>query len=350
MINKIESLFCFLIIILFLSGKLVAQPDNEKTKLLILGTAHLDQMKEFEPVMLERLIYKLDSESFDAVCIENMPAELLYDIRSRNDSAFAQIISSFGGTRLLVADSVQKQLGISFMDAQENVCDLSEKESLSDMDQLLMIEYFLAAADPVSATLHYSRLKDKTSTSKSKLSQKIFDDLNSNLDQANEIYSLALKLADHQNLNKVEYIDDFQDEALLLKHFPGFIQDFTDNQEAFKDIGTLPVFVNGDKILRQCIAKKDLLDHYLYLNSEEYMEQDFEAQWEIWLTTNFPSGTDRARYYLWEMRNLQIAANIMKVCSFYPGKKVIVIIGSAHKSFIEKYLRQVSDLEIINFE
>jgi len=80
------------------------------------------------------------------------------------------------------------------------------------------------------------------------------------------------------------------------------------------------------------------------------MKQDFEAQWEIWLKTNFPTGTDKARYYLWEMRNLQIAANIIERCSFYPGKKIIVIIGSSHKSFLEKYLKQISDIEILNFD
>jgi hypothetical protein len=250
-------------------------------------------------------------------------AELLYDIRSRNDSAFVDVISYFGGIRLSVADSVQKQLRISFLEAQEKISDLADKESLSDKDHVLMVEYFLATADPVSATLHYTRLKDKTITSQSKLSKKTFDDLISNINKANELYAIGLKLASNQNLNKVEYIDNFQDEALLFKHFPDFIQDFNDNQEMFKDIGKLPVFVKGNKLLKQSVEKNDLLDYYLFVNSEEYMKQDFEAQWKIWLTTNYFSGTDRARYYLWEMRNLQIAANIIKVCSFYPEKKLL---------------------------
>ena len=103
MIKKIEFQFYLLIIIVLFSGKLFAQSDNEKTKLLILGTAHLSQIKDFDPMMLENVIDKLDTESFNVVCIENMPAELLYDIRSRNDSAFKQLISSY-----------EFDLGISF--------------------------------------------------------------------------------------------------------------------------------------------------------------------------------------------------------------------------------------------
>ena len=73
--------------------------------------------------------------------------------------------------------------------------------------------------------------KDKTVIDKSNLSKEIFKDLISNIDKANEIYLIALKLANNQNLNKIEYIDNFQDEALLLKHFPNFMQEFTANQE-----------------------------------------------------------------------------------------------------------------------
>jgi pheromone shutdown protein TraB len=85
------------------------------------------------------------------------------------------------------------------------------------------------------------------------------------------------------------------------------------------------------------------------MNSKEYQKQDYDAQWKIWLNTNFPSGSDRARYALWEMRNLQISANIMKTAAFYPGKKILVIIGASHKSFIEKYLQQANNIRLLDF-
>jgi hypothetical protein len=349
--NK-RTFFCFCLsaTILLSSGISYAQVDTGKTQLLILGTSHLSQIKEFDPKMLEAVIAKLDSMSFDAVCIENMSTELLYDIRSRKDPAFGQVLSSFGGKHLLIADSVQAQLGITFLDAQNMIKDLLTKESLTDSDRLSLIELFLAAGDPTSATLHYAFLQDKHIAAKSILPKDYFEDLIRNLKSSNEVYSLALKLAINQELKRIEPIDNFQDEALLLKHFPTFMEDYTVHREAFADIQKLPVFVNSQRTLKEGVERQDLLDHYIYLNSEEFMKQDFEGQWEIWLTTNFSSGSDRARYYLWEMRNLQIAANIMKVCSFYPGKKVIVIIGASHKYFIEKYVGEVSNIEILTFK
>lgn len=349
MIKNILTLLIFIVNI-SLSTELIAQSSRQKTKILILGTPHLNQIESFKSQMLDKTISILNKESFDAVCIENMPTELLYDICSRNDVAFKDVLTYFGGERLSTADSVQKQLNISFLEAEQRFREFSNKNSLSDKDHLLMIEYALAIANPVSATLHYTYLKDKTIIKESKLSNKLFDNLINNIDKSNEIYSLALKLAKNRNLNRIEYIDNVQDEALLFKYFPDFIKDYTNNQEMFKGIASLPIFVKGKKILERSIEEKDLLDYYYYLNSEEYMSQDFKAQWEIWLKTNFPSSSDKARYYLWEMRNLQIVANIMKVCSFYSGKKVIIIIGASHKSFIEKYLEQIPSIELLSFE
>lgn len=332
-----------------LSGSLFAQSENKKTEIQILGTPHLSQLKGFNLEMLDGLMNILARKSFDVVCVESMPAELLYDIRSRNDSAFSEVLSSFGGSRLIIADSVQSKLGINFLEAKKKFRMLASRENLSDRERLSLIEYALASADPVSATLNYIQLQKKSITGQSLIPQEYFVELQKNQKQSNEIYSLAVQLAVKQSLNKIELIDDFQDEALLFKFFPDFIQDYTENQKAFKDIGKLPVFVKGDKLKNKSLETKDLLEYYRFINSEEYMTQDFEAQWEIWLKTNFESGSDRARYYLWEMRNLQIASNILRVIATDPGKNVLVIIGSSHKSFIEKYLRQISDIHIMSF-
>ena len=105
---------CITILFFLFSGNLNAQIETEKTKILILGTPHLNQIKNFQSKMLDNLIIKLDSFEFDAVCIENMPGELLYDIKSRNDSAYINLIESIGGKRLNMSDLAQKRLVIGF--------------------------------------------------------------------------------------------------------------------------------------------------------------------------------------------------------------------------------------------
>ncbi len=151
-----------------------------------------------------------------------------------------------------------------------------------------------------------------------------------------------------QGHQKVEYIDNLQDEPLLYAYFPGFITDYMARQDMFKELGNLPVFKKLDRLKSSGIQNKNLLPLYSYMNNEEFQQLDFEAQWEIWLKTNFPSKSDLSRYALWEMRNLQIAANIMRVVAFYPGKKIIIIIGGSHKRFIEKYLKQSPNINLLS--
>ncbi len=340
----------FAILYVLFSVNLIAQIETEKTEVLILGSYHLSQVENFDKKMLDPIVLKLDGFDFDAICIEKMSGELINDIQSREDTAYKDLLEYYEKTRLSFADSIQKKLGIGFVEAEKRTSNLLKKESLSDNDRVKLIEYSIASSDLYTATLQYEYLKDKSILGNSNLSKNMRETLSKYSGSSNEIFSLALRLSQNQNIQKLELIDNMQDESFLYKHFPAFIQDYTDNQDQFKDIVNAPVFLKITELLASGVEHKDLLDLYLFMNSEAYKKQDYEAQHEIWLITHFDSGTDRARYSLWEMRNLQMTANILRVCAFYPGKRIIVIVGASHKSFIEKYLKQIPDIELLEFK
>lgn len=331
---------------LIVTLNIIAQTELEKTKVLILGTYHLNQINDFKPEMLNRLIERLDRYKFDAICIENMSGELLYDIQSRNDIAYKDIIEDFGGNRLKLADSVQSKLKISFLEAQKKSKEMLDKKHLSDSERMDLINYLIASTDLASATLQYSYLNNST-TNNVEENNFTYNQLENLRNSSNEIYSLAVRFAQSQNIQKLKYIDNLQDETLLFKYYPEFIQDFKNNQELFKDLQYKPVYMEIKNKVEQGIKAQNLYDLYLFLNSPEYQAQDFDAQWAIWFKTNFPSGSDRARYSLWEMRNLQITANILQITALYPKQNILVIIGASHKSFIEKYLEQIPDIELL---
>ena len=314
-----------------------------------MATHHLNQIKDFKSEMISPVIDKLTKMKFDAVCIENMPTELLMEIQSRNDSAFAELLAYFGGFRLEIAASAQKSLDISFLEAKNQLQELISKNPSSDDDRIKIIELMLACGDITSATLQYSYLKDKNTSNKTELIKYYKDEFQKNMESKNEIFSLALPIASNLQLHQLHNIDNLQDESLLLKHFPNFIEDYTNNQDKFQHLGSLPVFTKTGVLIENGVKANNLFPLYEFLNSSDFMSSDFEAQWKIWLTTQFPSGSDRARYSLWEMRNLQITANILQTAAYYPGKRILVIIGASHKSFIEKYLEEIPDIELIRF-
>ncbi len=114
-------------------------------------------------------------------------------------------------------------------------------------------------------------------------------------------------------------------------------------------VSKAPVYADATARLEECVRKGDLFPQYLLLNSPAYAAGDVDAQWGVFLRTRLPSGTDRGRLGLWENRNLKIAARIRAVAARHPGGRILVIYGAAHKPFLEAYLSQTSDIEIVQF-
>ncbi len=321
-----------------------------KTEVLVFGTAHLVQIKGFEPQFVESVIESLDDFKFDVVCIEKMRGQLLYDIKKRNDSTFIGIISGrWGKPYLSIADTVQKVYNIDFIDAKKTIADILKKEKLTNEDRKILFNNYLATTDIPSAALQHKYLLEENynfSDFYKYLITQIQKEINTN----SEFYTIAIPVAFHRRLNKIEAINDFQDEALLFHYFPDFAQDYQSKSDLLTKISQLPIYKKINDLMLNGIKTNDLSDLFLFLNSDEYKSQDYKGQWEIWLETEFESGSDRARYSLWEMRNLQITSNILNVIALNPGKKILVIIGSSHTSFIEKYLRQIEDIKVLTYE
>lgn len=329
----------------------VAISQFQKTQILILGTPHLTQIKEFEPAMLNNVISKLDSSSFDAVCIEKMPDMLLYDVYNRNDKTFNGVTGGrWGKAYLSLADTVQKVRSIKFLEAEDSITNILKRETLTPEERKELFYYYLASTDIPSAALQYQYLEVQHSLFQTEFDKYLIDQIQNEIKTNSEFYTLALPLAFHQKLNRIEAINDFQDEALLMKYHPEFGKDCQEHSEQLSSISSKPVYQKMMKLTKQSVIDNDLSDLYSFVNSEEYMAQDYNAQWKIWLETNFSSQSDRARFSLWQMRNLQIAANILNVVSQHAGEKIIVIIGSSHKGFLESYLSQIEDVELLDFE
>jgi len=319
----------------------------KKTEVLVFGTAHLAQMNGFENRMLDSVIAKLDEYKFDVICIEKIPGILLYDIKSRDSDTFEGIINGrWGKPYLSIADTVQKVYNMSFLDAQKTVATILKQDSITIKDREALFHNYLANTDIPSAALQYKYL-DSINYSFSDFDYYLISQIKKEMDTNSEFYSIALPIALHCGNNKIDAINDFQDEALLFDYFPDFANDCQSRLELLSGISELPVYKKMKELTIDGIESKDLSSLFSFLNSDIYKIQDLKGQWEVWFETKFDSGSDRARYSLWEMRNLQITANLLKVIARNSGNKVLVIIGASHVSFIEKYLNQIPDIEML---
>ena len=345
-----SSMKKYLVIIWLAIAPSILQGQVNKTEVLVFGTVHLSQMKGFEHQFVTNVIESLDDFKFEVVCIEKMSGQLLYDIKKREDNTFNEIINGrWGKPYLAIADTLQKVYNISFNEAKKNVVDILKMDELTSKNRKILFDNFLATTDIPSAALQYKYLLEEHYNF-SEFDQYLISQIQEEINTNSEFYTLALPIAFQSRQNKIEAINDFQDEALLYYYFPDFVKDIQSKSELVSKISQQPVYTKLNELKLDGLKSGDLAGLYKFLNSENYKLQDYKGQWEIWLKTNFKSGSDRGRYSLWEMRNLRITSNILKVAALNPGKKILVIVGSSHTSFIEKYLRQIEGVKVLKYE
>jgi len=92
----------------------------------------------------------------------------------------------------------------------------------------------------------------------------------------------------------------------------------------------------------------EALATYQMLNRPAAGWTDANGQWLSMINRASPDNVGRSRVAAWETRNLRMAANIREVSARYPGGRVLVIVGSAHKPWLDAYLRMMSDVQIVD--
>lgn len=326
---------------LLITTALCAQPIT-KTRVMILGTPHLMELEGVRPAFLDGVISRLRQENFDAVAVENMSAELLLDIKCRETPYWQELYEAFS-EGVEFGKAHQARTGQSAEEARAAIHTLDRKPSLGEADRIAYVNAFLCTYDVWSAALHYKQLEGQHP-----LDPAVTELLDRYTGSHNESNLIGLEIARASGLRQVYSIDDYQDEAILVNEFPAFVEDYLSHAEAIEASLTSAFYTDIAAMQEKALRDEDLLPLYAFYNSPAYMEGDYENQWAVWLNTHFGSKSDRSRYALWEMRNLAIASHILRIAASHPEQKILVIIGASHKSFLEKYLRQVPDIELMD--
>ncbi|MGL5888744.1 MAG: hypothetical protein ACRC3B_02595, partial [Bacteroidia bacterium] len=213
---KKRLLFLPFILVLLISAINFHSPELKKTKVLILGTAHLNSIEGIKEEHIALLLDTLSSFEFDAIGIEQMPAELLFDIKSRSSESWQELYSYYSsainqGTRF------QEQYKINYSAAVKLRDSLLAKQVFNEKDRMQLIKSFLCSYDIWSASIHYQYIKDK-----SQLDTALVNLMKKYNNSTNEINLIGVNLAKRLNIKELEYIDNMQDETILGMNYPEF--------------------------------------------------------------------------------------------------------------------------------
>lgn len=342
-------------------GRLQAlqSPDN-RTRVLVLGTSHLRQIdKAFQPRMLNRLTDVLEGFRPQAVCIESLPGTRVreYELRREAGSLYGDVLDGFAKTHLKLGKTAQEILKTTQEAARKKVQDILRAgrtnpgtgETAPSLSRAEIALWMLAAYEPASAVLQWSRISADERKSQTAIPAELCGELDAEMDRVNEVPALAMRLAARLGLDKLEPVDDFEELDDLAEFMDQMEKEFQGNP-LLDGASKAPIYAEGKAKLDEGLTKGDLLPYYAFLNSAGYAAADVDAQWGVFLRTHLPGRTDRGRLGMWENRNLKIAARVRSVAARHPGSRILVIYGAAHKPFLDAYLSLASDIELVQLE
>ncbi len=326
-------------------------PDSAMGQVLVLGTIHLRQLGDaFRPGQLTTLLDHLQQWRPDVIAVEAMPPEEIERLdllaRETGDSAAAQIRDGFAAGIAERGATIRGRLGIPTRQAaaEQAVSRLADRtEAPADRRQVTAL--LLAALDEPSAVLQWSYLPPTERHAGDGIDVSDAARLGTLLANSNEKWTIAAALGRRLGLRRLASIDDHVDDEVGLRSgLYDELQDELATSPAVAAYMASPAAQAQAELLDSARTALDLWPIYRRINDPTWMRRDVEGQWHLFYRTTLPSGADRRRVALWEARNLNIAGRIR--ASAAPGGRTLVVIGAAHKPFLDDYLSEMMDLQV----
>lgn len=323
------------------------RPQAERTQVMVLGTLHLRALgKDFKPELVAPLLQELEAYKPDAILVEDRPGAWIHtlELRRKASDVNEMLIERFCKPDLEMGHEAQALLKLDMMQAAR---EWRAKPAPTQGGEALVRHALLslAAYESACAALAWSRLAPGD-PARSQMPEKLAQQLDRLVADPGEIFSIAVPLARRLGHGEVIGVDDFEAPERLLESFMAYSKGVK-TSDIYKKAQETPARKTDQAHLAAAVKAGNLRPYYAWLNGSAYQAPDVEQQWGVLLRTNFPDASDRTRVALWENRNLKIAAHIRAAAARFPGKRLLVIYGTAHKPFLDAYLGVCSDLKVV---
>jgi len=332
-------------------GRLI--PDDQKTQVMVLGSAHLRTIAEkFTPSLVDSLLDVLVYYRPDIIGIEVMPPHILDDMERRGGN-YVEVVQHFGKNNLKYGHIAQKRLRIKRIEAERKAAKILstyvENKDMPVKERMNLVLCMVAAYDLHSALLQWLNLPESIRTKNTVIPGEITSFLDEFSKKSNETVMIGVNLGKKLGLQKIDYIDDHLDKDVYLDFAPELSAKLENNPKYLAVIGS-DFYNESNALLAAAVENGDLLSYYRYLNSAEYTKGDVDLQWGAFLRTKLDSGLDRSRLACWDVRNMNMVSHIRRATIMSPGKRMLVIVGVGHKPFFESFLNQMADIHVVDFE
>ncbi|MGI4741238.1 MAG: DUF5694 domain-containing protein [Janthinobacterium lividum] len=317
------------------------------TKVMILGLGHLDSAPAtFQVAWLEPVLCRLRAYQPDLILTEALSGEQVMGLEAY--AAYHGEAGKYAGPTLQMAKTAQADLHLTAAQALVQANELCQKSALTAAERRRLAGLFVAAAEPLSAAVQWLRLPVAERIGADGLSPALAKQVSLWASMRNEMSSLGVRLAADLGLERVYGAGDhFSDvaqpdfaafkAAVAAEH--GQVDLFNHNTPAFHAV--------PEEALKLATAA-DVLPVLKWKNSPRFAALDADAQWLSLLRSEQMGRVGRQRVAAWEAQNLRMAVIIREATAPLAGGRALLIVGAAHKSFIEAYLRTFTDIELVS--
>lgn len=319
-----------------------------RTRVLVLATPHLAGIDGFESKSLEPVLDQLESFRPTIICIEAIPPASLAAMEEAGGLQ-ADVAAMFAAKPIEIGRALRTSLGLTRREAETRATAArAGGAALSPARRAEVAGWLVAAYDFGSAVLQWSLLSP-AERAEAALPDDVKNYLDARLASSNEITTIAIALARRAGIQTLAAVDSHFDGAELLASGEDALAEVFQHPLG-KASGKHPVYARSREVTAAGIAEKNFLPVYRFFNSDAYLIADAEAQWGWYWQSKLDSGLDRFRYGLWEARNIAIASNVAMQTASPRAERVLLLIGAAHKTFVEEHLRRMIHVKVVGFD
>lgn len=323
------------------------QDTRTQTRVMVVGSYHLSNVTTpLNASSLQSVVNTIDKFNPTAIGVESLrPQDIITMINSGD--TYQDVTTGFVGSAFIkLARATQEQLGITANQAIQQLEALTAQSDLSEEQRARAVSLAIASYNKYVALLHWQRLNIPIG------SDVISPEINRYLEQLakqnNEINHLASPLASAADIETLYPIDDHLDKDI----YPRVVAQLMDSYKASE---YAVEFANSEYVSKPIAlaaeAEKtgDWLSLYAWMNSEEYISQTLDKEWRMFIDKDLDVNPALARVALWEVRNLNMASNIMRVVASNVGGNIVIIVGASHKAFLDQYLENMIGVSVVQF-
>jgi len=322
---------------------------SARTQVMVLGTAHLDAAaRDWDPAVLAPLVDRLARFRPDVITIEDQPGPTIAKTWAYR-AILPEAAATFAGRALLMSAAAGLSLDMDMPQAEAalraQLAGLPQSPAAADRRRLAAL--FAAAGDPHSALVQWWQLPEAERVPGDGVSQRLAALLDELGASRNESVLLAARLAVRLGLQRLHPIDAQDEDVLTPPEAELFYRSVF--PEVAERINADPRLADRGSVTGMTDPERTVAE-YRKLNDAAVWRRMAAAEWLDMADRATAADVGRKRTAAWEARNLRMAANIREASARAPGGRVLVIVGAAHKPWLEAYLGMMADLELVATE